>query len=390
MTDRDPGQEGNGSRPGGAGPPPAPSGSESLDAALGYLVKHRGVAVLEDVALLQSSLADLVPEAALRRAVVDAVRAGVVHALRDLPRSNGGTASAADLEELTARFARDQPDAVAVAALARALGVRTAVPVTDEGSARPTPTPDEIRAGIASGDIRPDDVVPAPVAISARRRLIALVVAGVALALVAGVAVGFALRGSGSSTARDTLPAATGAAPSTVSPSPAATPSPSPKPTPNASATPTDPKGSFAAEVKVLRTYLPADFRASCTSRKSTNPVLNRGLTARLGCNLKGDAPNLVRYYRYQDTAAMKKAFGEWQHETKASSCKSSRGRSTYTITKADGKRSGGTLTCLRLKGKLTFVWTHDRLHIVAVATDADMSWPAMKAWWTTKAGPYD
>ena len=402
-------------------------------AALAELVQQQGPFGLEDPEALRSSLSRLLPHSWAGAAVVDAVRLGALPRIRALPGGEQGQVAPRQIEAVAAGLRPgDELMTVAVAALAGAIGRQVVVePAVGLGAgagtatlsgAGPTHTYDASlwstqpapSASPEVGGPRPGGRRPLAIAIAA---VVAAVAVGLAAVIVVRVSDGGDTQLATPSLAPTPAPVPTTSA--VVAPTPpqarrvppglpSGTPIPplrptqgptppseptatttlAPAATPKPTQSPRSEPGFSVAERERLRAHLPASVRKSCTSRRSRDAKLNKGLVARLEC-VPAKGPEKVRYYRYDDKRSMRRAFKEWHDETRPSTCRSGRGTGSYTD-KVSGKVvNKGALACLRRKGQLRFVWTHERLRVVAVATDPDISWSAMHRWWRSDAGPF-
>lgn len=156
-----------------------------------------------------------------------------------------------------------------------------------------------------------------------------------------------------------------------------------------AARTPTPTRSATSAATAALRRYIPAAVRTSCTDyAPPTDDPLSRRLVAAVRCEPSGRrAPSQVWYFRYGDVRTAETAYSAYvKGEFKPGNCTGPRQRMSVT-TRHPTTRGGGVLHCYEADGDKTFAWTHEDLRIVAFASDATLSYRALKKWWK-RAGP--
>ena len=216
------------------------------------------------------------------------------------------------------------------------------------------------------------DRTPVALAVPVRRRRLAPIIGGVALAVaIAGVT--WAVLGRGA------VPAA--------GPSPSAT-IPGTRPTTPVPSAPPVPPATTVAQLKLR---VPAPIRPSCRKLVPSDRVLARDLIVALQCApLKsgdGPRPRYAFYFQYSDSTAAQAAFRDYYASGPPAPGDCTLEAGEVPDDRGDGDPLG-VLRCYRdTDGYGVFAWISPEQSIVASAADRDLTFAELSTWWSA-AGP--
>jgi len=178
------------------------------------------------------------------------------------------------------------------------------------------------------------------------------------------------------------LATAVGTSPSSASPSAEQTPTPAVSP--SASIAPSTSPPTTAPD-PALMSHIPSAFAATCTAQPATATVI-----AAVACEPTGsNAPEMVYYYQYADSAAMRSAFkNDAGPATEGGTCNQAGRRGTYNR----GGPVVGSWSCYYNQNNAgTMIWTTTDLDILAVAIDSEKTPQQLYNWFfssSDNAGP--
>ncbi len=143
----------------------------------------------------------------------------------------------------------------------------------------------------------------------------------------------------------------------------------------------------LSAASRQLLARMPPGFAGTCQAAAVPAADAAQGADAEVTCQpqaLGGDGS--VSYVHYQAPGAVQRVYAGLTYGVPSGNCASGDGQGTYR--QGSAQPAGGYACYLSSTGHHEFVWTDDRLSILAIATSDSMPLADLYQWWLGDTGP--